>query len=140
MSGFAEGTPTVQIQLGARAFTLGWTWGAKRRLKEYLVAHGSDMKDENAISENLPAVVWAALDNDTRYSVTVEEIEELINPRNEVQVVEKIGTLFTQSEPDPDVKPNPAAVKEPTAGKQTSTKSGPSPASTLDLQAMSSGG
>lgn len=137
---FAEGTPTTEIQLGSKTFTLGWTWGAKRRLKEYLVSRGSDMKDVNAISENLPAVLWAALDNEARASVSVEDIEEMVNPRNEALVVEKIGQLFTQSEPDPDPKPNPSAATKPTEGKQTSTTYGRSAGSTLDLQAMSSGG
>lgn len=121
MSGFVEGTPTVEITLGGKSYTLGWNWGAKRRLKEKLAERGRELSDAAAISENLPAVVWASMDKETRDSVSVEDIEELINPRNEVEVVEKIGSLFTQSEPD--VKTNPAAVKEPTAGKSTLTNS-----------------
>jgi hypothetical protein len=120
---FAEGTPTVEIMLGGKSYTLGWTWGAKRRLKERLAMQGSDLKDVNAISENLPAVLWAALDNEARDSISVEGIEELVNPRNEAEVVEKISSLFAQSEPDPEVKAEPAAVKRPTAGNSTSMKS-----------------
>jgi len=116
MSGFAEGTPTVEIRLGGQSYTLGWTWGAKRRLKEKLEEQGKSLKDEDAITENLPAVLWASMDEDTRAALSIPAVEELINPSNEVMVVEKIGSLFTKSEPDPEVKPEPAAATMPTAG------------------------
>lgn len=113
---FAEGTPTVEITLGGQPYTLGWTWGAKRRLKEKLEEQGKSLKDADAITENLPAVLWASMDEDTRAALSIAAVEELINPRNEVEVVEKIGALFEKSEPDPEVKQEPAAVTMPTAG------------------------
>lgn len=120
---FAEGTPTVDLQLGGNTYTLGWTWGSKRRLKEKLEAQGSSLSDTSAITENLPAVLWASLDKETRDSMSVEDLEELVNPANEAEVIEKIGSLFAKSEPDPDPKENPVAGKTPTTGRQTSTSS-----------------
>lgn len=120
---FAEGTPTVQIQLGGKVYTLGWTWGAKRRLREFLATKGKTLDDPKAIEENLPAVFWASLNKDQRGEVSIEDLEEVFNPSNEGEIAEKIGSLFKVSEPDPDVKAEPVAAKEPTTGKSTSTSS-----------------
>lgn len=121
---FAEGVPTVQIQLGGKPYSLGWTWAAKRRLKEALESTGADLTNETAVAENLAVVLWASLDKESR-SLTVEDVEEMIHAGNEVEVATKIGELFKASEPDPDPKQQPAAVKEPTAGRSTSTNSAP---------------
>lgn len=106
----------MEITLGGKLYTLGWTWGAKRRLKEKLEEQGKNLKDADAITENLPAVLWASMDTDARAALSIADVEELINPRNEVEIVEKIGSLFEKSEPDPEVKQEPAAVTMPTAG------------------------
>lgn len=137
---FAEGTPTTDITLGGKSYTLGWTWGAKRRLKEVLASRGKELNDAAAVQENIPAVLWAAMDSESRNALSVEDVEELVNPRNESEVVDKIGLLFKASEPDPEVKQGPVAGKIPTTGRSTLPRSGPLPDSTLDLQAMSSGG
>lgn len=117
---FAEGVPTVEIQLGGKSYTLGWTWAAKRRLKE----SGINLSDQAVIAENLATVLWVSLEKDSRNDLSVEDIEEMIHSGNEVEVATRIGELFKVSEPDPDVKQEPAAVTEPTAGRSTSMISG----------------
>lgn len=121
MSGFAEGTPTTEIKLGGKSYTIGWTWGAKRRLKEVLEKQGKDLQTADAITENLPAVLWASMDTETRDSLSISDVEEMVNPRNELEVVQKIGALFEKSEPDPEVKQEPVAVKKPTTGTGTTS-------------------
>jgi hypothetical protein len=120
---FAEGTPTAEITLAGKSYTLGWTWGSKRRLKEWFTAHGVDGSSPTAVGENLPAVLWVSLDASDRDLLSVEDLEELLNPRNEMEVATKIGNLFKASEPEPDVKAVPVAVKGPTTGSSTSTNS-----------------
>lgn len=117
--GFAEGTPTVTVQLGGQSFKLGWTWGAKRRVKERL-------KPDDVFEDNIAVVLWASMDKETRESITVEEIEELVHPGNEAEVVGKFAELFKSSEPkeEPGKNGEPVAVKEPTTGNQSSRMSG----------------
>lgn len=117
MSGFAEGTPTVTIQLGGKAYTLGWTWGAKRRVKDHL-------KPDDPFEENIAVILWASMDKEAREAISVEEIEELVHPENEAEVVGKFAELFKKSEPEPDPNADPVAVKEPTTGNQNSKNSG----------------
>lgn len=119
---FAEGTPTVNVTLGGKSYTLGWTWGSKRRLKEWLAAHGVDGTSPQAVGQNLPAMLWASMDEPDRSSVSVSDVEELLNPRNEGEIADAIASLFKASEPDPkpDPKTAPAAAKIPTAGNSTS--------------------
>lgn len=114
----------MSITLGGTSYTLGWNWGAKRRLRERLASQGADLKNADALAENLPAVLWASLDKETRSSLSVEDVEEMIHPGNEQEVIEKIGSLFKASEPEPDPNAQPAAVKKPTAGNLTSRESG----------------
>jgi hypothetical protein len=130
MSGFAEGTPTKEIQLGGKSYTLGWTWGSKRRLKEWFTAHGVDGNSPSSVGENLPAVLWASMDKGDRDSLSVDDVGELINPRNEIEVATTIGSLFTVSEPEPDVKAEPVAARKPTTGISTSMNSGLSASTT----------
>lgn len=118
---FAEGTPTAQVTLGGKIYTLGWTWGAKRRLREFLATKGTTLNDARAIEENLPAVVWAGLDKDQREKVSIEDVEEMFNPTNESEIAERIGSLFKVSEPD--VKTEPVAATVPTTGTSTSSRS-----------------
>jgi hypothetical protein len=107
MGNFAEGTPTVEITLGGKSYTLGWTWGSKRRLKEHLKAHGVDLQSADAaVFDNLPAVVWSAMDEESRSGISISQIEELLNPRNEEEVMKKLVSLFTQSEPAREPDPN----------------------------------
>lgn len=127
---FAEGTPTVNVTLGGKSFTLGWTWGSKRRLKEWFTAHGVDGNSPAAVGENLPAVLWASMDKADRDSHSTEDVEELLNPQNELEIATALGTLFKASEPEPDVKAGPAAAKELTAGRSTSINSAPLPSMT----------
>lgn len=119
--GFAEGVPTVQIQLGGKSYTLGWTWAAKRRVRDYLAArHGDPLKANE--EENLATVLWASMDKEQRESLTVEDVEEMVHPDNERIIAEKIRDLCLRSEPDPNV--DPVAVKKPTTGESNSKKSG----------------
>lgn len=122
----------VNVTLGGKSYTLGWTWGSKRRLKEYFTAHGIDGNSPSAVGENLPAVLWASMDKADRESLSMEDVEELLNPQNELEIATSLGGLFKASEPDSDVKAEPAAAKERplTAGKSTSISSMPS-ASTI---------
>lgn len=115
----------MEIALGGKSYTVGWTWGAKRRLKEIILARGTDTTSVLALSDHLPTAVWAGLDEETRAKVTVEEIEESLNPRNETEVIEKMGSLWKASEPDPEPegKVSPVAVKTPTTGPSTSMNS-----------------
>lgn len=111
----------MAITLGGKSYTLGWTWGAKRRLQEGLKERGVDLNSpDSAVGENLPLVIWAALDKATREGISVDEIEELVNPRNQVEVVTKLGQLFTESEPDrePEGNARAGAVETPTPGDQ----------------------
>lgn len=136
--GFAEGVPTVEIQLGGKSYTLGWTWAARRRSREYLIAQGK----ENTASqyENVAAALWAGMEERVRAEISVGAIEEMIHPGNESEILEKMSALFEKSEPDPDPNAKPSAAKIPTEGKQTSMSSGRSAGSISGLQAMSSGG
>lgn len=101
MNGFAEGVPTVEIQLAGKPYTLGWTLGSMRRLRERLAAQGLDLKDAIAQAENLPAVVWASMDKETREAVSVDDIEEMLHTGNQDEVIEKISSLFKRPEPEP---------------------------------------
>lgn len=116
---FAEGTPTITVQLGRKDYTLGWTWGAKRRVKERL-------RPEDPFEDNIAVVLWAAMDKESREAISVEEIEELVHPGNEAEVVEKFSELFKKSEPkeEPEKNGEPVASKPATTGNRSSKKSG----------------
>ena len=117
---FAEGTPTVEITLGGKSYTLGWTWAAKRRARDYFASQGKD-PDKATQEENIAVALWASLEKEARDSLSVGDIEEVINPANEEAILEKMSSLFTKSEPDP--KPEPVAAKIPTTGRSTSMSS-----------------
>lgn len=124
MSGFAEGVPTVGIRLGGQGYDLAWTNGAKRRYNDWLTSHGIDPKATDTLAMNMGVVIWASMDKDARTSLSVEDVEEMIHPGNEGEIVERFGALFTKSEPDPDPNVQPGAVKKPTPGT-SSIESGP---------------
>lgn len=119
MSGFAEGTPTVTVQLGGKSYMLGWTWAAKRRVKERL-------KPEDPFEDNIATVLWAAMDKESREGISVEEIEELVHSGNEAEVVGKFSELFVKSEPkeEPGKNGDPVALSTATTGNQSSKTSG----------------
>lgn len=121
---FAEGTPTVMVTLGGKDYTLGWTWGSKRRLKEWTKANGVDAQSAQAMGESLPAMLWASMDKPDREALSVEDVQELINPRNEIAIAETIGEMFKVSEPEPDIKADPVAATKPTTGNSTSMNLG----------------
>ena len=123
---FAEGTPTESVTLGGRTYALGYTLGAMKRAKELGVLT-VDMTDDTAFILSLPEYVWSCLDTEGRNDLSVDAIRELMNPLNAKAVAQSMIELFKKSlpkgEPDPNAKP--AAVKEPTAGNQsTSINSG----------------
>lgn len=123
MPGFAEGVPTVKVTLGGKPYELAWTWGSKRRLGDK-----AQITDAKALSDNLGALVWATMDKESREALSVEDVEELLHPGNQVEVIDKIGSLFALSEPseEPGKNGGPVAVKEPTTGNLTSRTSGQS--------------
>lgn len=124
---FAEGTPTVVVRLGGKDYTLGFTIGAMRRAKELGVSQ-VDVSDGSALMLAIPQYVWACMTSEARQSLSVEEIDELINPSNISGISEAIGELFKASLPeDTSGNAQPAATNgkmEPTAGRSTSTSSG----------------
>lgn len=122
MSGFAEGTPTVEVTLD-RPRTLGFTLGAMRRAKELGVLN-VDAQDEVAMMLAMPEYVWACLSEDGRTELSVNAIAELMNPLNSTEIATQLRELFMASLPKPDPNVQPAAVKEPTAGSRTSIDSG----------------
>lgn len=126
---FSEGVPTVAITLAGRVYLVGWTWAAKRRARDYFVSQG---KDEEKVThqESIAAAIWAGMEEETRRELSVADVEEMIHPRNEVEVLEKMGSLWEKSEPDPDPKTSPVAVREPTTGNNSS-ESGRSESLTL---------
>lgn len=119
----AEGIPTVDVQLGGKQYTLGWTWAAKRRARDFFIAQGKDSAAALR-EENLAVAFWAALDKETRSTTSVEDIEEMIHPKNEEYVATKIGSLFDVSEPAPDPNAHPVAANQPTTGDLNSKRSG----------------
>lgn len=135
---FAEGVPTVQIQLGGKSYTLGWTWAARRRSRDYMVSKG---KENSATQyESVAVALWAAMEEKARAEISVEAVEEMIHPGNESEILEKMSTLFEKSEPDPDPNAQPSAAKIPTEGQPALRMSGRSDGTISDLAAMSSGG
>lgn len=120
MSGFAEGTPTVEITLD-KPRTLGFTLGAMRRAKELGVLN-ADPSDEVGFMLAMPEYVWACLSEEGRAELSVAQIGELMNPLNIKAIGKAVGELFSASLP----KENPPATKKPTGGsrKSTSTSSG----------------
>jgi hypothetical protein len=121
---FAEGTPTVDITLDGKDYTLGYTLGAIGRARE-LGVEKIDVTDSIAFMLALPSFVWVCLDESGREELSVKQIAELVNPLNVGTVAEKIGELWNASvpEPDPNVQP-PAEMTKPTGGNSTSKISG----------------
>lgn len=118
---FKEGVPTVTIQLGGKSRLLGWNWAVKNGLRKHIKADGEDPGAVSVIVDYLPAVVWFAMAPEDRGNLTVSDVEELLHPRNEVEITNEIAKLFHESEPPPsDTAGNetPAAVTKPTAGKK----------------------
>lgn len=118
---FAEGTPTVEITLGGKSYTIGYSWGGKRRAREYLTRQGADPAKANE-EEYLSTLLWACMDKESRSSLTVEDVEDMIHPGNEVEIGEKLKQLIVRGEPDeePEGKTRPEAVKVPTSGTPSS--------------------
>lgn len=129
MRSFAEGTPTVEVTLAGKAYTLGFTIGAMRRAQELGVLN-INVEDGTAFMLAMPAYVWSCLTEDARRELSVSDIEELINPTNVRPVVEAVGKLFRASMPEEEGasgNASPAAVETPTAGARglISSDSGP---------------
>ena len=120
----------MEIQLGGKSYTLGWTWAAKRRVQEYLTAKYPN--PELAPQEQqLSAAFWAGLDKETRSSLSVEDVEEMIHPGNEAEVIKRLSSLFEKSEPEPDPNVAPVAAKTPTTGRSSTSTNSPQLASTI---------
>lgn len=127
---FAEGTPTVTVMLGGIPYTLGWTWAAKRRVREQLKSRGTDPQTAHE-EEYLTTIVWAAMDKEQRESITVEGVEELINDRNQSAVTRQIRALILESEPppsepesDPNGRPRAPTMDQDARGESKSRMSG----------------
>lgn len=125
MKSFAEGTPTATVELGGKSYELGFTVGAMKRAKELRVLN-IDANDETAFMLALPEFVWSCLEGSARKELSVEQIDELMNPSNIKEIAQSVGALFRASLPEENTSGNgePAAVKEPTAGSRTSIDSG----------------
>lgn len=123
---FAEGTPTVKVQLGGKEYTLGWTWGAKRRVRELMRELGITNPDDANREEYVAMGLWAAMEDEVRATITFKEIEERINPTNEVEISTIVFGMIVGGEPKekPGKNGEPVAVTEPTTGKSNSKKSG----------------
>lgn len=131
---FAEGTPTAEVTLAGKVYTLGFTLGALRRCRELGVLK-LDVQDQTAFMLALPEYVWACLSEIERGELTVDGIGELMNSTNMAEIADAVGKLWASSIPKGKSEKNapPAAVKKPTAGSKkdsTSISSGQS-ASTI---------
>jgi hypothetical protein len=117
---FPEGTPTVTVQLD-RPRQLGWTMGAMKRAKALGVL-AVDWNDQTETMLAMPALVWSTLDAESRAELSLEELDEILNPRNMLEIINQITALFGESEPEavPEGNGQPAPAKKPRAGK-TST-------------------
>lgn len=138
---FSEGTPTAQIELDGKSYTLGFTLGAMRRAKDLGVLT-VNVQDETAFMFALPGYVWACMDDEARKEYTPESLEELLHPHNVKEIAEAVSNLFVSSLPkeEPGKNSPPGAVNEPTPGKHsTSTSSGPWVSTTYESQTASSG-
>lgn len=126
MPGFAEGTPTVSVQLGGKDYTLGWTWGAKRRVRELMRELGIENPSDANQEEYVAMGLWAAMEDEARATITFREIEERINPTNEVEISKTVMGMILRGEPKekPGKNGEPVAVKKPTTGNSNSKKSG----------------
>lgn len=127
MPGFAEGTPTVTVQLD-KPRELGFTIGAMRRANELGVL-SVDANDNTAMMLVMPEYIWVCLSDEGREELSVKQIAELLHPQNIKAAMVAIGELFKASLPkeEPGKNGEPAAVEEkPTAGtrRSTSTSSG----------------
>lgn len=114
---YAEGTPTVEVTLGGRPYTVGYTWGVKRRIREKLQEKGLDAAGNQ--EEYLAITLWSGLDAEARATLSVEDVEELISPTNEQVIVLKLQELIVRSEPEPDPNAVPSAAKTPTEGERS---------------------
>lgn len=121
---FAEGTPTVTIELD-KPRELGYTLGAMRRAQELGVLK-LDMEDDVSFMLALPRYVWACMDSEGRKDLTIETIEEMMNPLNAKTIARKMIELFKASLPpeDPSGNAEPAAAMMPTAGGSILNTSG----------------
>lgn len=119
---FAEGTPTVEVVLGGKTYTVGYSWGGKRRAREQLARNGADPNKAHE-EEYLSTLLWACLDREARASLSVEDVEDMIHPGNESEIGEKLRQLIVRGEPDeePEGKNDqPEAATVPTSGTPSS--------------------
>lgn len=134
MSGFPEGTPTTRLTLGGRSHELGFNWGAKKRVRDYLLSQGKSATTTHE-EDYLAAAVWASMDKETRGTLTVDDVLEMIGPQNEQEIAGKIKQLIGAAEPEKDAEEEtegeleeknsqPVAVKAPTTGESQSKSAG----------------
>jgi hypothetical protein len=127
-NGFAEGVPTVTIELGGKSYPIGFTMGSMKRAQDLGVLK-VNVEDATAMMLALPEYVWACLNEEGRKELSVDAIRELISPTNLEAITEKISELFKASlpEPGPEGNASPAAALETmietTAGMRSSTSS-----------------
>ena len=121
---FAEGVPTEAITLGGKVYRIAFTWGARRRCKEYFDSRGKDPAGSHQY-EAVAAAIWAGMEEEDRKGISVEAVEDMIHPGNEAEILRRVGDLTEKSQPDPvEVKTEPGAVKEPTPGAMNSNERG----------------
>lgn len=97
---FPEGTPTVEVVLD-QPRTLGFTLGAMRRIKETLGTLEIDTEagDEGLVT-TLPSYIWACMDAEGRAALSIEQVEDMIHPRNMGPISQALRDLFEQSAPE----------------------------------------
>lgn len=139
---FAEGTPTAQIELNGKSYTLGFTLGAMKRAKDLGVLT-VNTQDDTDFMLALPGYVWACMDDEARKESTPESLAERMHPHNARAIAKAVTALFVDSLPreEPQKNSAPAAVKTPTAGheRSTSTNSGRLESTTFASEPLSSG-
>lgn len=125
MADFAEGTPTVDVTLGGKTYTIGYSWGAKRRARQELIRRGNDA-DRAHEEEYLSTLLWACLGKEDRSLLSVEDIEDMIHPGNESEIGKQLKQLIVRGEPDeePEGNARPAAANRETTAGTSSTESG----------------
>lgn len=120
-----EGVPTTRITLGGKSYELAWTWGAKRRVRDVLAVRGKDDTNTSA-EERFALALWASMDEESRSSIKVEEVEDLIHPGNEEEVAERLNALTEKSEPEKSEGNGKPATKEGTVAGPPSRTAGQS--------------
>ena len=106
---FAEGVPTVEVQLD-KPRSLGFTLGSMRRSMEE--RRKRNVPEDAPEALTLALDVWACLDGESRAEISIEQIEEMVHVGNIKAVSASFAELFRLSNPDGEAGADQA--QEPT--------------------------